>query len=67
MARRLAPPEDYERCAACGTWRPGKETFKLESVTVISSEGERPVETKSVEHRCVDRAWCDLQRTAATT
>lgn len=61
MAKRLAPPEDYRCCAGCSTWRPLKQMFELVTVTVVSSEGERPVETKFTEHCCTDRSWCEEQ------
>jgi len=52
-----SPPKDYVRCSFCGTHRPAKETFTVE--TTISGNG---LVLKNVEQRCNDRKWCDEQR-----
>lgn len=57
-----SPPDDYRRCDQCGTWRPEKQTFAIE--TTVVAEG---VTTKDTQHRCTDRKWCDHQREKGST
>lgn len=58
MAKRLAPPEDYEQCDSCGTWRP-KEKLQATTTSVTTPDGKTITETTP---GCVERDWCQMQQ-----